>query len=147
MKQEMMGCQWHQLDHMQISCTSLQTANHASSSSLNFLQAGCSSWHPATNVHSFITCTIVEHRGLWLKCTITCPHLQQCCIPERTCVVCWSVFSTDSWFSKKKLEALGQCIPPPRHGARLTSVTILIHDLGRHQNLIICSLAHCQPSL
>jgi len=25
MKQEMMGWQWHQLDHMQIICTSLQT--------------------------------------------------------------------------------------------------------------------------
>jgi len=32
----MMGWQWHQLDHMQITCTSLQTDNHASTSSLNF---------------------------------------------------------------------------------------------------------------
>jgi len=29
MKQEMTGWQWHQLDHMQIICTSLQTDNHA----------------------------------------------------------------------------------------------------------------------
>jgi len=36
MKQEMMGCQWHQLDHMQIICISLQTDNHAGTSSLNF---------------------------------------------------------------------------------------------------------------
>ena len=36
MKQEMTGWQWHQLDHMQIICTSLQTDNHASTSSLNF---------------------------------------------------------------------------------------------------------------
>jgi len=36
MKQEMMWWQWHQLDHMQIICTSLQTDNHASTSSLNF---------------------------------------------------------------------------------------------------------------
>jgi len=34
MKQEMMGWQWHQLDHMQIICTSLQTDNHTSTSSL-----------------------------------------------------------------------------------------------------------------
>jgi len=27
----MMGWQWHQLDHMQIICTSLQTDNHATS--------------------------------------------------------------------------------------------------------------------
>jgi len=32
----MMGWQWHQLDHMQINCTSLQTDNHASTSSLSF---------------------------------------------------------------------------------------------------------------
>jgi len=36
MKQEMMGWQWHQLDHMQIICTLLQTDNHASISSLSF---------------------------------------------------------------------------------------------------------------
>jgi len=30
MKQEMMGWQWHQLDHIQIICISLQTDNHAS---------------------------------------------------------------------------------------------------------------------
>jgi len=36
MKQEMMGWQWHQLDHMQMICSSLQTDNHASASSLNF---------------------------------------------------------------------------------------------------------------
>jgi len=32
MKQEMMGWQWHQLNHMQIICTSLWTDNHASNS-------------------------------------------------------------------------------------------------------------------
>jgi len=42
MKQEMTGWQWHQLDRVQIICTLLQTDNHASTSSLNFLQAGCS---------------------------------------------------------------------------------------------------------
>jgi len=31
-----MGWQWHQLDHMQIICTLLQTDNHTSTSSLNF---------------------------------------------------------------------------------------------------------------
>jgi len=36
MKQEMIGWQWHQLDHVQITCTALQTDNHASTSSLNF---------------------------------------------------------------------------------------------------------------
>ena len=36
LKQEMMGWQWHQLDHMQIICTSLQRDNHASTSPLSF---------------------------------------------------------------------------------------------------------------
>jgi len=36
-KQEMTRWQWHQLDHMQIICTSLQTDNHASTTSLKFL--------------------------------------------------------------------------------------------------------------
>jgi len=30
------GIQWHQLDHMQTMCTSLQTDNHTDTSSLNF---------------------------------------------------------------------------------------------------------------
>ena len=34
--------QWHRLDHMQ-TCTSLQTDNHANTSLLSFLQAGCPS--------------------------------------------------------------------------------------------------------
>jgi len=36
MNEEMMGWQWHQLDHMQIICTSLQTDNHAGTSSFIF---------------------------------------------------------------------------------------------------------------
>jgi len=37
----MMGWQWHQLDHMQIICTSLQSDNHIGIPSLNFLRATC----------------------------------------------------------------------------------------------------------
>jgi len=36
LEQEMMGWQWHQLDHIQIICTSLQTDNHTSISPLSF---------------------------------------------------------------------------------------------------------------
>jgi len=39
MKQEMMGWQWHHLDHMQTICTSLQTDNRSSTSSLNFYRS------------------------------------------------------------------------------------------------------------
>jgi len=39
LEQEMMGWQWHQLDHMQIICTSRQTDNHASTSPLSFYRS------------------------------------------------------------------------------------------------------------
>ena len=41
--------QWHQLGHMQV-CTSLQTDDHASSTPLSFLQAGCPSYRPTNSV-------------------------------------------------------------------------------------------------
>jgi len=49
MKQEMMGWRLHQLDHMQIIRTSLQTDNHASTSPLSFYRpdAFC---HPTNSV-------------------------------------------------------------------------------------------------
>ena len=43
--------QWHQLDHMQV-CTLLETDNHASTSPLSFLQAGCPSCHPTNSVEA-----------------------------------------------------------------------------------------------
>jgi len=46
MKQEMMGWQWHQLDHTQIICTSLQANNL----STQFLQARCPSCCPTDSV-------------------------------------------------------------------------------------------------
>ena len=41
--------QWHQLGHMQV-CTLLQTDNHASTSPLSFLQAGCPSCLPTNSI-------------------------------------------------------------------------------------------------
>jgi len=38
-----LGMQWHQLDHMQTTCTSLQTGNHTNTSSLNFYRPDGSS--------------------------------------------------------------------------------------------------------
>jgi len=40
---------WHQLGRMQV-CTSLQTDNHANTSPLSFLQAGCPSCRPTNSV-------------------------------------------------------------------------------------------------
>jgi len=42
--------QSHQLGHMQV-CTSLQTDNHASTSLVSFLQAGCPSCRPTNSVN------------------------------------------------------------------------------------------------
>jgi len=47
MKQEMMGWQWHQLGHMQINCTSLQTDNHGSTSPLSFYRTNVLTAAPA----------------------------------------------------------------------------------------------------
>jgi len=61
----MMGWQWHQVDHMQIICTSLQTNNDASTSSLKFLQARCSSWHPTNSVKALKACQSTKGAGKW----------------------------------------------------------------------------------
>jgi len=53
MKQEIMGWHWYQVDLMQIIFTSLQTDNHTSS--LNFVQAGCFSWHPTNTIEALKT--------------------------------------------------------------------------------------------
>jgi len=50
-----MGWHWHQLDHMQIICTSLETVIHISTSSVRFIQAGCSSWCTANSVKALKT--------------------------------------------------------------------------------------------
>jgi len=52
LEQEMMGWQWHQLDHMQSICTSLQTDNHAITSSLNFYRPDAlSATQPTASKH------------------------------------------------------------------------------------------------
>jgi len=58
MKQEMMGWQWHQLDHMYIMYTSLQTDNHSSTSPLSFYSLDAL---PATQP------TVSKHWRLWTK--------------------------------------------------------------------------------
>jgi len=49
--------QWHQLGHMQI-CTSLQTDNHAGTSLLSFLHAGCFSCRPANSIKALKALTL-----------------------------------------------------------------------------------------
>jgi len=61
----MTGWQWHQLDHMQIICTSLQTDNHASTSPLIFYRPDAL---PATQS------TASKH---WMQNHITSYYLKQ----------------------------------------------------------------------
>jgi len=74
MRQEMIWWQWHQLDHVQVIYTSLQTHNHPSTLSLNFLQAGCSSWRPTNIVKAlkaerlgidYIITVVQRHKLKW----------------------------------------------------------------------------------
>jgi len=50
-----MGWQWHQLDHMQIICTWLQTHNHAST---QFSQGGCPSCRRTSSVKALKANTV-----------------------------------------------------------------------------------------
>ena len=45
-----MGCQWHQLDHMQIICILLQTDNHASTSPLSYRPDALPATQPTASV-------------------------------------------------------------------------------------------------
>ena len=118
-----MGWQWHQLDHMQITSTSLQTDNHASTSLFNCLQAGCSSWCPANGVKALkarsrvmkaeegnCTAHIATYKLYWniinvkyanccLRCTLVCDY--NCdsywwCIIVLLCDSLWENF-TFTW--------------------------------------------------
>ena len=51
MKQEMMECQWYQLDHMQLICSSLQTVKHTTISPLNF-------WPTVLSVEPLVHCLV-----------------------------------------------------------------------------------------
>ena len=53
--------EWHLLDDLQILCTSLETGNHASNSSLNYLQAGCSSCRPTNSEKKIKALTANTH--------------------------------------------------------------------------------------
>jgi len=52
--------QWHQLGHMQV-CTSHQTGNHASTSALSFLQAGCPSCRPTNSIKALKACLEMKY--------------------------------------------------------------------------------------
>jgi len=66
--------QWNQLGHMQV-CTLLQTDNHASTSPLSFLQAGCPSCQPTNSVKALNKYQLVQINAR-NGCGHTCIMLQ-----------------------------------------------------------------------
>ena len=83
-----LGWQWHQLDHMQTICTSLQTNNHVNTSSLNF----CSSQCPTNSVKALkdicYRCYKHKHEAVWFQHFGWQPMLEmtseQLCFPGET---------------------------------------------------------------
>ena len=69
-----MQWQWHQLNHMQIICTFLQTDNHASISSLNFYRplARCFSWYQPSNS---VRAVKADYRKAKIKTCLLCELL------------------------------------------------------------------------
>jgi len=51
MQQELMGWQWHQLDHTQIICTSLQRDNHVSTSLIFYTPDALPAARPTASKH------------------------------------------------------------------------------------------------
>jgi len=82
LEQEMMVWQWHQLDHMQIICTSLQTDNHTSTLPLKFLHARCPSCCPTNSIKAL-------KNSYW---NITLKHWA--CLEQMTVYVQSSVYYT-----------------------------------------------------
>jgi len=91
LEQEMMGWQWHQLDHMQIICTSLQAHNHTST--WNLLDENLKPWSQVP--HSYMT--VLQQSGNGTRLYHDSAHTNIVWEPFRTIRVmslfdCHSVF-------------------------------------------------------
>ena len=64
--------QWHQLDHMRTILNKLQTDNHINTSSLNFYQAGCSSWRPTNSVRALKATPVMTWSDAHHLLTVEC---------------------------------------------------------------------------
>jgi len=73
----MLEWQWHQFYHMQIICTSLQTDNHASISSLKFF---CETQCMITLPKAFITVTMPGCDSM--ICMVWRLRVQFCCLMQ-----------------------------------------------------------------
>jgi len=84
----------HSLYHMQIVCTLIQADNHASTLSLNFLQAGCSTWCPTNSVKALKAKYIWQNISIKMKtlCDLNGnQHVTAVLTGWVRIVLCWSV--------------------------------------------------------
>ena len=95
--------QWHQLGYMQV-CTLLQTDNHANTSPVSFLQAGCPSCRPTKSVKALkartksssscniktnsISNLLLGHMLKWMQQCNKCSTLTFCVVTD--CKFCTS---------------------------------------------------------
>jgi len=80
-KEDMMRSQWHQLNNMQMICTSLHTHNHASTSPLTFYRPDAlSATQPTVSKHGKQQC--LSHNRQY-KC-FTCQHVCTACTAQQT---------------------------------------------------------------
>ena len=90
---EMMGWQWHQLDHMQIICTLLQTDNHASTSPLNFYRLDALPAAQPTASKNWRHISVTDRVFNDIMTTGTFPHiLDRIIIIQQVVTICKGIF-------------------------------------------------------
>jgi len=129
-----MEYQWHQPDHMQIICTSLQTDNHVSTSSLNFFKGRLLFLMPNPKHQRTIT-TNQSTEGTHIHIRLLLNHpsfLDSLCSvwlgPQNRVFVDNGSSSTDCWPSKrvKVLKKTDITVPQPGK-TPIKAYSVLIH--------------------
>jgi len=129
-----MGWQWHQLDHnMLIIFSSLQTDNHAITSSLNFLPAGYSSWRPTNSVKALkaLFCLGYMTVGNNSPRNLATVMMVNCCKESSICLQ-WTSCQCSAYGGWKRLS----------RNTKDSTVCRLAHKKVEHICFML-SIAHC----
>jgi len=130
LEQETMGWQWHQLDHMQIICTSLHTDNHARISPLSFLQTGCPSCRPTDSVKALKADrdTQWSQRDVHHKNASVC--WQWTCLTTSAWDLTWAVI----WLCavSRSANAWLNCSATQRTWTYVTTAERIVSNINRH---------------
>ena len=134
-----MGWPWHQLDHMQITCIWLQRGNHASTSSLKFLQSGCSSWCPINSMKA-LKATQYTVNTVWVLVNLSLvaswwnKNVQYAMLPGRhQCSEFLQNFDTVDWVTEKasNLKITRSNYPNDSHLEDLSQPGVVLEDLAQ----------------